>query len=262
LCTRGSDRALLDGPSTSPLGAGLFPLRYALSAGCIGVALVGGGAKADSLPCSVNVFVSDHASCIFQSEDIRCRDLASHLGAANVVKSCTIVVGGSERATLDIFGEALRSLQGGGFTNVRSASKFEVRAQAGIPFAEEFTNSTAVVLVRVIASTYPSQAASTYPSEASKRDYLLALVRSTAKLKVLRSWKGPYSAGASVAVATPQRLCTGQCIPYPFQVGEEVVVFIGDSAEPISVEPSSVINAAHVKDAIPVLDALAAKTGT
>jgi hypothetical protein len=130
------------------------------------------------------------------------------------------------------------------------------------PFAEEFTNARAVVLVRVIASTYPSQALSTYPSEASKRDYLLALGRSTAKLKVLRSWKGPYSAGASVAVATQQQLCAGQCAPYPFQVGEKVVVFIADSAEPISVAPSSVINAAHVKDAIPVLDALAAKTGT
>jgi hypothetical protein len=246
------------------LGAVLFPLRCALSAACIGVAVMGGWAKADSLPCSVNVFVSDHASCIVRvlSEDIRCRDVASRLDAAHVAKRCTIVVGGSPRATLNIFGEALRSLQRGGFRNVQFPSKFELTAQANIPFAEEFTNARAVVLVRVSASTYPPEGESTYPSdEAGRRDYFSRLMRATAKLRVLHSWKGPYSAGASIAVAMPQ-LCTGQCFPYRFQVGEKVVVFIWDSAEPIFVPPHLVIDAARVKDAISVLDALAVKTGT
>jgi len=131
------------------------------------------------------------------------------------------------------------------------------------PFAEEFTNARAVVLVGVIASTYPRLIASTYPypSEAARRDYLSRLLGATVKLRVLRSWKGSFSTGASIAVAT-QQLCTGLCMPYPFQVGEKVVVFIYDSAEPISVSPRSVIDAAHVKDAISALDALAVKAGT
>jgi hypothetical protein len=113
---------------------------------------------------------------------------------------------------------------------------------------QEFHDARAAVLVRVLESTYPSPAV-------------------TAKLLVLRSWKGPFPVGTTIT-AYATEVCAGACIPtYPFQVGQEVLVFLYEEVGPghIFVYPNAVIDGDHgvrVDDAIRMLDAAAAKTGT
>jgi hypothetical protein len=128
---------------------------------------------------------------------------------------------------------------------VGSALLFQASAHAETPIAERFAHAKAVVLVRVIESTFSSQA-DTWGDDSRSLNY-------AAKLQVHRSWKGPFSTGTSIAVTWP-KLCGGLCFWYPFQVGEEVVIFINHSAGPMSLTvEDEVIDPAHLKDAISVL---------
>ena len=115
--------------------------------------------------------------------------------------------------------------------------------------AIQFANAHAVVLVRVSESTYPPNSDSL--------DYYSRSLRATARIQVLRSWKGPFSAGQFIAVATRQE-CLGFCVPYAFQRGEEVLVFVEDTAQPLSVTTFDVVAGPHVRDAMPELEALSA----
>jgi hypothetical protein len=138
------------------------------------------------------------------------------------------------------------------FAALAWALLLQAGAHAEIPLAERFAHAKAVVLVRVIESTFPqSDSLFEYPSEFY-----------TATLEVRRSWKGLLSPGASIAVRTP-KFCGGLCFWYPFRVGEEVVVLVNHSGDLTSLTAlDEVIDRALVKDAISVLDALATKSGT
>jgi hypothetical protein len=134
-----------------------------------------------------------------------------------------------------------------------AALPFQAGAQA-LTQTQRFDSAKAVVLVEVLESSYPS------PGVAAKA-YLGALMTGTAKLRVVRSWKGPYPAGA-IITAGPEQICAGLCPVYPFQFGQEVIVFIGDLAEPIHPHEESVLEGSPVEQAAKELDALAVKAGT
>jgi hypothetical protein len=135
---------------------------------------------------------------------------------------------------------------------VTAALLFQGEAQADLTLAQRVAYAKAVVLVQVVESSYPPPAAAL--------DYYIRAINSLAKLRVIRSWKGPYSTGATVTAET-QQICGGFCFPYPFQVGQEVVVFTYDAAEPIHAYQGSVIDGSLVAQAIKELDALAVKAG-
>jgi hypothetical protein len=130
---------------------------------------------------------------------------------------------------------------------------FQHGAQADQITAQRLASAKAVVLVKVEASAYPR------PDGAP--NYYMRSLKSTATLRVTRSWIGPYPVGAIITVET-QQLCSGLCSPYPFQLGQEVVVFIGEEAEPIHASVGSVIDGPMVDQAVREMDMLAVKTGT
>jgi hypothetical protein len=133
---------------------------------------------------------------------------------------------------------------------VAAALLFQADAQADPTLAERFNSATAVVLVRVVESTY------------GRADTLHG-VTPTAKLLVMRSWKGPFRPGATVDVGTKVLCAGGNCAPYPFQTNQEVVVLvygpIYGPRQTIFPDPESVIDGDHVEDAKRVLDEAAAK---
>ena len=138
-----------------------------------------------------------------------------------------------------------------------SALLFHGYAQADSTLAQELHNARAAVLVRVLESTYP------VPTYSGDRDSMLRMWNATAKLLVLRSWKGQFPVGATITAAAVD-MCAGACMPYPFQVGQEVVVFLYEEGEPVHAfaYPTSVIDGVHgirVEDAIKTLDAAKAK---
>jgi hypothetical protein len=143
---------------------------------------------------------------------------------------------------------------------VAAALLFQTEAQADSSLEQLFQSARAAVLVRVLESTYPSP-----PSKRDSESFS-RLWDATAKLLVLRSWKGPFLAGSTIS-ASGKDPCFGPCVPYQFQVGQEVVVFLYEEGEPVHAFaqfPNSVIDGDHgirVEDAVRMLDA-AAKTGT
>jgi hypothetical protein len=102
-----------------------------------------------------------------------------------------------------------------------------------------------VILVRVVESTFRGAAdslpVSTFPS---------------ATVLVLRSWKGPFSAG-HLLHAAPPGFCAGSrasCQPYPLHAGDEVLIFAQQTDDPIVASEYSVFRAAESKATMEVLD--------
>ena len=135
---------------------------------------------------------------------------------------------------------------------VAVALVFQMGAHADPTLAQRFNFAKAVVLVRVVESTFP---ATVTP------DYEWWSRNSLAKLLVIRSWKGSFLAGTTVT-AGPWQFCGGQCASYPFQAGQELVIFVFDVTEPINVLPSAVVEGSNVDGVLRGLDALAVKPGT
>jgi hypothetical protein len=81
-----------------------------------------------------------------------------------------------------------------------------------------------VILVRVVASTF-------HPGDSALSS---SSIDERAKVSVLKSWKGPFSAGNVVHVA-PNIVCTGSCgSPFDLQNGEEVLIFTNSTEDPIA----------------------------
>jgi hypothetical protein len=127
---------------------------------------------------------------------------------------------------------------------------FQMDAHADPALAQRFNFAKAVVLVRVVESTFP---ATVTP------DYELRSLDSLAKLLIIRSWKGPFPPGITVT-AGPWQFCGGQCASYPFQAGQELVIFVANVGEPINVLPIAVVEGSDVEGVLRELDALAIRT--
>ena len=82
------------------------------------------------------------------------------------------------------------------------------------------------------------------------------------KFLVLRSWKGPFPAGATITAYTAA-LCFGpQCEPFPNQAGQSVVIFFADDSQPIyQMIQGRGGDEAHLKKETDELDVLAANMG-
>jgi hypothetical protein len=83
------------------------------------------------------------------------------------------------------------------------------------------------------------------------------------KFHVVRSWKGPFPAGARITAATAA-ICGGAgCEPYPTQPGALVVIFSLGDVEPIwPVVTDYSVDDAHIEQATRELDAIAASART
>lgn len=112
--------------------------------------------------------------------------------------------------------------------------------------AERFRAAKVVVLVRLLE-----------PPRVDTRDSSLGPL---SKFLVLRSWKGPFSAGATITAATAA-LCYGaDCKPNPTQAGQMVLIFSLGDVQPIY--PIISVDGIDVDKKTPELDTLAVQTGT
>ena len=106
-----------------------------------------------------------------------------------------------------------------------------------------FETSQSVILVRVVESTFSAVAGGAddppFP---------------TASALVLRSWKGPFSAGQLVHLVPPYFCAGSNCQPYPVQAGDEVLIFSQQARDPITVMQVNVFRAAESKSMMEVLD--------
>jgi hypothetical protein len=105
----------------------------------------------------------------------------------------------------------------------------------GFTLEERFARSYAVVLALVQEPTFPPN--DTLPS---------LLERETAKLLVLKSWKGPYSVGDYIS-GGPRPICGGYCPTYPVHVGETFVV-LSEGGDPVILEPCAIIDQTHTHE--------------
>jgi hypothetical protein len=126
---------------------------------------------------------------------------------------------------------------------------FQTDAYADNTLEQRFSFASAVLQVRVVESTH-------HPSSIRGDPKAIQL---TAKLFVLRSWKGAFPAGTTITATTAtQQVCTGICPPpYPLQMGQELVIFLVDTMEPVRVYSGFVVDASQ--STVRALDALAAK---
>jgi hypothetical protein len=106
-----------------------------------------------------------------------------------------------------------------------------------------FETAHTVILVRVVESTFPAVADFSPDS---------AFARATAL--VLKSWKGPFSAGRLLHIAPPGDCIGFSCLPYPLQAGDEVLIFSQRTEDPIIAVEGLVFRAAESKSALEVLD--------
>jgi len=110
--------------------------------------------------------------------------------------------------------------------------------------ADRFRAAKVIALVRLLE-----------PPQVDPRDSSLGQL---SKFLVIRSWKGPFAAGATMTATTA--LCFGpNCNPIPTQVGQVVMIFSLGDAQPIY--PMSV-DGIDVDKKTRELDTLAAQTGT
>ena len=113
---------------------------------------------------------------------------------------------------------------------------------------QRFDAAKLVILVHVTDSTFPGRDTPDASSQA---------ILGTAKLLVVRSWKGALRSGDSVMAGPPNFFINGSWIPYRVYVGDEVLVF-ADVVDPVWLDSSfcKVINVAHAGDQIAALDSL------
>jgi hypothetical protein len=107
-----------------------------------------------------------------------------------------------------------------------------------------FETSPTVVLVRVTESTFSLDMARNFYNDP------------TATLRVERFWKGRFFVGDFIRVAMNKKLCIGICQPYPFQIGEEVLVFAHQADDPIDTTPCGVVGGRDLKEVMDALDDL------
>jgi hypothetical protein len=87
-------------------------------------------------------------------------------------------------------------------------------------------------------------------------------VTDSAGVKVLKSWKGPFSAGRVLHVEPPAICAGGSCKPYVFQAGDKellIVVFDAKDREPIGAWDGWVWPAAESQPLIEALDKAVAR---
>jgi hypothetical protein len=130
----------------------------------------------------------------------------------------------------------------------------QVVAHAEPPLSEKCAHARAVVLVRVIDSTFPP------PPESGHSD-ALGPTYYTATLEVRRTWKGPLSPGARISVST-MRVCPGTCFWYPFRVGEDVIVFANQGDLTSLGLLDEAVDSSKIKEVTAVFDALGNEPGT
>jgi hypothetical protein len=113
--------------------------------------------------------------------------------------------------------------------------------------AERFRAAKVVALVRLLD-----------PPQFNPRDYSWL-----SKFLVMRAWKGPFSAGATIT-ATTVGMCYGpDCPQFPKQAGQLVVLFsLGDMQPIYPIIERYGVDEAHIEKATHQLDGLAAQTGT
>jgi hypothetical protein len=115
--------------------------------------------------------------------------------------------------------------------------------------AEQFREAKVVALVRLLKSP-----------QVDPRDSSWGAL---SKFLVVRSWKGPFSAGATIIAAT-----SAYCGPFPHcetifkQPGQLAVIVSGGDEQPIYPITKHIVGAANLTKAVVDLDALAAQAGT
>ena len=107
-----------------------------------------------------------------------------------------------------------------------------------------FEAAQTVILVRIVESTFP-----TVPDLAHNPLFI-----PSASALVLRSWKGPFSAGLLLHLAPPSFCAGSNCQPYPVQAGEEVLIFAQQARDPITAIQGNVYRAAESQSMMEVLD--------
>jgi hypothetical protein len=133
----------------------------------------------------------------------------------------------------------------------------QAEIDAGCPHGGKtrFDYSSAIILGRVLASTFPGS-----PSAPETPSSIKALMDATATLVVLKSWKGRYHPGDYVRVAQPQ-LMGGCCIRYSLPVGSQFLIFARQESEPLEITEFSVIVLADASCEIAELDSLVRNLG-
>ena len=106
-----------------------------------------------------------------------------------------------------------------------------------------FETTQTVVLVRVVESTFPAVAN-------SAPDYDFA----HATALVLKSWKGPFSAGRLLHITPPGGCAGSNCTPYPLQAGDEVLIFTQRTEDPITALQGMVFRAPESQSMMEVMD--------
>jgi len=106
----------------------------------------------------------------------------------------------------------------------------------------DFDRFENIVLVTVINSTFPTRMGD-------------AAYRTHATAKVLKSWKGSQSVGATIHIVGPQTCAgpEGSCVPYLAQAGEKLLIFTNDQL-PLVALKGNVSRAADSKHTMLVLD--------
>jgi hypothetical protein len=79
-----------------------------------------------------------------------------------------------------------------------------------------------VILVRVVESSFPANADPAHDFSLHKASAL-----------VLKSWKGPFSAGYLLHIGSPGACFGFSCQPYAVQAGDEVLIFSQGTRDPI-----------------------------
>ena len=113
---------------------------------------------------------------------------------------------------------------------------------------QRFDAAKLVILVHVTDSTFPGR---------DTPDTSGRAISGTAKLLVVRSWKGALRSGDSVMAGPPNFGINGPWIPYRVYVGDEVLVF-ADVVDPVWLDSffCKMIDVAHAGDPIAALDSL------
>jgi hypothetical protein len=81
---------------------------------------------------------------------------------------------------------------------------------------EMFSLSRVVIFAHVTESTFPASVT---------RENFGAAFEGTATLTVLKSWKGPFSAGSVVKAGPPNFPTSGPWSPRPVHVGDDILIF-------------------------------------
>jgi hypothetical protein len=113
-----------------------------------------------------------------------------------------------------------------------------------------------VVLARVVESTFPGP----MPQHMTSEEFTRA-TSATAKVVILKSWRGPFQAGTHVRLANELPLCAGSgcMLVTSLPVGDEFVFFSVQDIQPLSASVGQVIEMPEANCMIERLDDLVAK---